>query len=176
VAYGHLLCLLSRIMSCLNLAGDLTKVLEPLLAQEGFDLVDLDWRPEQAGWVLRIYLDRLNSATNAGVTIADCEKMSHTVGDYLDGVDWIHHRYQLEVSSPGLYRVLRRAKDFVRFQGQRVRVELKESLPGSIQRVYVSWIDHVKGDCVVLSQGGKDAVSISLDNIAKANLDPIIEV
>ena len=162
-------------MSCLNLVGDLAKALDPLLSREGFEMVDLDWRLEQAGWVLRVYLDRMGPATSGGVTIEDCEKMSHVMSSYLDGIDWIHHRYHLEVSSPGLYRTLKKAKDFARFQGQRVRVELKEPLPGSIQKVYVAWIDHMEAGDLILTQG-KEAFRVSLDNIAKANLDPIVEV
>ena len=105
-----------------------TKILvgiEPLVIGEGFELIDVMWVTESARRVLRVYIDR-----PAGVTLADCEKVSRVLGDVLDVKDWISGRYNLEVSSPGLDRPLRTAAHFERFFGQTAVIVLDEPQDG----------------------------------------------
>ncbi len=85
----------------------LWKMIDPIVEPEGLELVELEYRPEGGRWMLRVYIDR-----PTGVTLADCELISRQVGALLDMEDPIHHSYVLEVSSPGINRVLRREKDF----------------------------------------------------------------
>jgi ribosome maturation factor RimP len=91
---------------------------EPILADLGLELVEVEFRREAQGMVLRVYLDRPGS----GITLADCQRVSEELGDHLDVANVIEHAYHLEVSSPGLDRPLVRDEDFVRFAGQTVNI------------------------------------------------------
>lgn len=101
----------------------------PVLTQEGFDLVLVEYIPRSR--VLRLFIDREGS--EEGVTVDDCSNMSRLVSDVLDGSgvsESIDGRFTLEVSSPGLDRPLTRPKDFRRFVGQEVKLSTKEALDG----------------------------------------------
>ena len=72
-------------------------IADPILFNEGMELVDIEYRRESKGWVLRLYLDK-----EGGVTLDDCTRVSQEVGRNLDVEDFIQTPYTLEVSSPGL--------------------------------------------------------------------------
>jgi ribosome maturation factor RimP len=101
-------------------AASIESLVEPLLAQESAELVDLELLRERGRQVLRFYLDKAG-----GITLDDCEHLSHRIGALLDEADIVPGSYVLEVSSPGLDRVLKKEKDFLRFAGQAVQVRLK---------------------------------------------------
>ena len=84
----------------------------PLLEQEAAELVDLKFAKEGPKWVLRVYLDR-----KGGVTLDDCAYLSERIGSLIDSSDAIQRAYVLEVSSPGLDRVIKKEMDFERFSG-----------------------------------------------------------
>lgn len=101
------------------------ELLEPIVEQEGYELVDLVYRRERSGWVLRLYIDQ-----PGGVTIDDCVKISGRAGDVLEVKDIIPSAYNLEVSSPGLDRPLKTEKDFLRAVNKRVKVQTREPIEG----------------------------------------------
>ncbi len=92
-------------------------LLEPILVRDGFEIVEVEWAREAGGQVLRVYIDR-----PGGVTIDDCQAVSRTVDPILEVEDLVEGAWQLEVSSPGLDRPLRKPADFARFAGQRAKV------------------------------------------------------
>ena len=98
---------------------------EPILADRGLELVDLEFRREGRGWTLRLYMDRAG-----GVTLDDCQRVSQELGDHLDVADLIPYPYTLEVSSPGLDRPLTRDADFLRFAGKAARITTSEAIQG----------------------------------------------
>ena len=75
---------------------------DPILSNEGMELVEIEYRREARGWVLRLYIDK-----EGGVTLDDCTRISQEVGRSLDVEDFILIPYTLEVSSPGLTRPLK---------------------------------------------------------------------
>ena len=101
-------------------AKELEALLTPLVEREGGELVDLQWRKEGPQWVLRLFLDKPN-----GITLDDCAYFSDRVSATLDDGDKISRSYVLEVSSPGLDRVIKKDKDFGRFAGKTVKLRLK---------------------------------------------------
>lgn len=103
----------------------LIALLEPVLVEAGYELVDLEYRKESGRWVLRLFID-----SPGGITLDDCEAVSHQVSGCLDESDPIPHQYALEVSSPGLERTLRKDSDFHRFQGSKVSVRTFAPLEG----------------------------------------------
>lgn len=94
------------------------KLLETALEQAGMELVDIEYVRER-NWILRVFIDK-----EGGVDLSDCQKISEMAGELLDQADLIPDNYMLEVSSPGLDRVLKKDKDFIRYAGEEVDVKL----------------------------------------------------
>jgi len=136
---------------------------EPLLESMGIELVEMQFRREGHGWVLRLFIDK----AEGGVTIDDCAAVSREISTWLDVEDLIEYAYHLEVSSPGLERPLKKVKDFQRFAGREARVKLREPLDG--QKVFIGTIDSVDEEKVVLVSDGKP-VDLMFENISKARL------
>ena len=107
---------------------------EKIVASEGMDFVELELRPRGQRWLIRVFIDQ-----EGGVTTEDCATVSRQLGAVLDVEDLIPQQYTLEVSSPGLDRPLRTARDFRRNTGRLVRLTLRnrdgeeECLQGRIQ-------------------------------------------
>jgi ribosome maturation factor RimP len=92
------------------------EVVQPVLRDHGLTLVDLEWRAHRPRGVLRLYVDK-----PGGVGIDDCQRASREVGDVLDAAALVEEGYDLEVSSPGLDRQLRKDREFRWAVGKRVR-------------------------------------------------------
>ncbi len=135
---------------------------EPLLTDMAMELVEIQFRREGHGWVLRLFIDR-----EGGVTIDDCAAVSREISAYLEVEDLIDHAYHLEISSPGLERPLRKREDFARFAGRLARIKLREPLAG--QRVLVGTLHGMEGEAVLLALDG-ETVRIDMENISKARL------
>jgi ribosome maturation factor RimP len=103
----------------------LIELLEPAVAALGYELTDLDAHLGRRG-LLRVYIDR----PAGGVTLADCERVSDQLGAFLDIEDPLPGSYVLEVSSPGLDRRLRTIAHFERFNGELVKIELRDVRDG----------------------------------------------
>ena len=101
----------------------LTALVDPVLSREGYELVDLEWKREPQGWVLRVFIDR-----DGGVALEHCADVSHLLSPTLDVSNLIPVRYHLEVSSPGLNRPLKKEADFVRFVGHKARVRTRRPI------------------------------------------------
>ena len=99
---------------------------EPLVTKSGCELVDLEFVKEAGANYLRLYINRPR-----GVDHDCCETVSNLIGAMLDKEDLIRESYYLEVSSPGLTRVLRRDSEFERYLGYPVLVKLYTPLDGS---------------------------------------------
>lgn len=97
----------------------LAELVQPSLRHLGLELVDLQWRPGRTS-ILRLVID-----SPAGVTLDDCERVSHAVGAVLDAYDPIAGRYALEVSSPGAERPLTTEAEWRAAVGRRVNVRLR---------------------------------------------------
>jgi ribosome maturation factor RimP len=104
---------------------DLWSLAEPYVRDAGFDLIEVQFGREPGGWILRLFID-CPHGTDGTVGHQDCERVSRDVSAALDVADCILHAYQLEVSSPGLDRPLRRERDFARFVGRSARLRLAE--------------------------------------------------
>jgi ribosome maturation factor RimP len=104
---------------------EIERLIEPVLAEMGIALVDMEYRSGQGRRVLRIYADR-----PTGINLDDCAMVSREIGNLLDVKDLLQQHYVLEVSSPGLNRPLKREKDFLRAIGQKVKVKTAVPLKG----------------------------------------------
>ena len=96
-----------------------------LLRSMELELVDVQFRMEAHGWVLRIIIDH-----EQGVSIDHCTRVSREISAWLDVEDLIEQAYNLEVSSPGAERPLKKPEDFQRFCGHKIRVKIREEIEG----------------------------------------------
>jgi ribosome maturation factor RimP len=143
-------------------------LVKPLLDAKGMDVVDLEFVHEHGQWILRFFLDKAG-----GITLDDCAEMSNALGNVLDETDPIPQAYSLEVSSPGIYRPLRKEVDYARFIGERVDIKLYAPQDG--RRHFIGTLAAVvEGNVVVESDGQKFILPLS--GVAKAHLDPEIEI
>ncbi|WP_333650451.1 ribosome maturation factor RimP [Lacrimispora sp.] len=99
------------------------RFLQPLVEENHFELVDVEYIKEAGNWYLRAYIDK-----EGGITVDDCEVISRRLGEWLDEKDFIADSYILEVSSPGLGRPLKKEKDFERSIGNDVDIRLYKPL------------------------------------------------
>jgi len=142
----------------------LISLAEPLLAQLGYELVDLEYVPGRTHAQLRLFIDRPE-----GVRIEDCEQVSREVSALLDVTDPVPTSFTLEVSSPGLDRVLRLPAHFLRFVGRRVKVELL--VPRDGRRRFTGVLAAADAAGVELKVDG-DAVRVAHGEIGRARLIP----
>jgi len=153
-----------------NLKEALKEKLLPLVKEEDLELVDLEFSPIGSRSLLRIYVDK-----PGGVTIDECANLSRKVSDFLDMEELIPHRYNLQISSPGLDRPLVKREDFIRKVGEKVRVFLKEPIDGKLD--LVGEIKNLQEETLYLytqSKGAKPVVieerAVPFGNVLKAKI------
>lgn len=98
-------------------------LVELLLQTQGFELVELQLQQRKGQWLVRVFAD-----AEGGISLEDCQRLSREIGQGLDAEDLIMTSYVLEVSSPGLDRPLRTARDFQRQRQRMVTVFLRSPL------------------------------------------------
>jgi ribosome maturation factor RimP len=169
----------------------LMRLLEPPIEALGFELLEIEFAQAGRGGTLRIYIDReagdddddgvlsqdslsqdspsQDSPSQGGISVDDCAAVSHAVSEILDAEDPIKGHYTLEVSSPGVDRVLRKRAHFERFVGERVFVELKLPIEG--RRRFAGTLKSVLGEAIVVEVDGR-AHELPLERIQKARLRP----
>ncbi|MDX2171377.1 MAG: ribosome maturation factor RimP [Deltaproteobacteria bacterium] len=140
------------------------RMAQPLVVDHGMEIVDIDYRREGRGHILRFYLDR----PEGGVTIDELTTMSRRLGDVVEVAEIIPGHYTLEVSSPGINRRLRQPEHFRRYLGKRVRVRLVEPHEG--RRGFVGVLQAVGDDGVVIATADGER-SVAFDRIAQANYE-----
>jgi ribosome maturation factor RimP len=146
------------------LRDQLIELLQPVVVNLGYELWELEYAARSGGGLLRLYID-----SESGITLEDCERVSRAVSETLDSTDPIQGQYTLEVSSPGLDRVLRTAEHFSRFVGERVRVETTAPLNG--RKRFAGRLLEVTDGQIVLEVEGS-TLKLSIDGIHKARLAP----
>lgn len=132
------------------------KILEPIMEENHFELVDVEYVKEAGNWYLRAYVDK-----EGGITLDDCELVNRTWSDIMDQEDFIPEAYILEVSSPGLGRQLKKEKDFKRSLGEDVDVKFYGSrkIPAGKNGKEVS----VKEITGTLKDYTKDTITLETD-------------
>ncbi len=118
---------------------------EPIARQLDYELVDVEFVKEGSNRFLRIYIDKPD-----GIMIDDCQRMNDAIEPILDEKDPIPDAYYLEVCSPGLDRPLKTDRDFEKYSGELVEVNLFEALNGE---------KHYEGELL----GRKDGIVEILD-------------
>jgi ribosome maturation factor RimP len=141
---------------------DFWQVLDTTIAGLGYELID--WERSGTSALLRIFVDK-----PGGISIDECAQISQHLSRVLAVAGVNYDR--LEVSSPGLDRVLRKEQDFVRFIGEKARVKLRVALGG--QRNFIGILRAVNDGNLELEVDGK-LLAFGLGNLEKARLVPNI--
>ena len=131
----------------------------PVVGDHGLELVDLDWRGHRPRGVLRLYVDK-----PGGVGVGDCERLSRELGDVLDAAAVIEGGYDLEVSSPGLDRQLKKDREYRWAIGKQVRCWLA----GGAE--YQGRLTEVTPERLVLDLDGK-LTELGRAEVTKARLE-----
>lgn len=95
------------------------KLLQPIIEKIGYDLYDVEYAKEGKNYFLRIFIDKSN-----GIDLEDCEKVNDAINDKLDEANYIKEQYFLEVSSPGIERILKKEKHLEQNRGKEIQVKL----------------------------------------------------
>ncbi len=123
-------------------------LLEQALAALEIEIVDIEYRKEHGDWVFRVFIDHMD-----GVDHNRCQQASGVIGEILEKNGLIDHAYTLEVSSPGLDRVIKKDRDFQRFSGRTVKLKTYEALEG--QKNFKGTLRGIENDSIVLEIEGK---------------------
>lgn len=150
--------------------------LDARVEAQGFDLVEVEWAGSNRRPILRLRVDLPDSRPGAGVTVADCARLSRELEPWLDEHPLLPERYTVEVSSPGVERPLRRKRDFQRFAGEPVALKGVEPLAGTRSRRLEGELVGVEDGAdqehyeVLVRRRGGDVLRIPRQEIEKAHL------
>lgn len=153
-----------------QLIEKIEELVQPILDDLKCELVDIEYQREQRGWVLRFFLDK-----DGGINLDDCAEASREISSLLDVEDIIGTAYNLEVSSPGIERPLKKIADFERFSGKLVKIKTIDSIDpdnsGRKRKTFIGTLSGVDGDNIlIILKKDAAAVTIALQQIEKANL------
>lgn len=145
-----------------------TELVTPILDENHFELVDLEFLKEGKSWFLRLFIDK-----EGGIDIEECAYVSELVSEKLDACDPdpIPQAYFLEVSSPGAERPLKKESDYERAQGEYIHISLYQTVDGA--KIYEGFLDSFTPETVTLKVKIKTRVKVMTfdrKNIAKARL------
>jgi ribosome maturation factor RimP len=147
-----------------EIVAKVNELLEPLLVAQGLELVETQLlRPRRGRSTLRLFLDR-----PGGITLEEITRVSRVAGELLEVHDLIPESYNLEVSSPGLTRALKKPGDFRRYVGRLVRVTTRSLING--RQVHQGILTEAADDQISL-EVGEDRYDIPFGEIARARLD-----
>lgn len=140
---------------------DLETLIEKLVTQIGYELVDFE--TVNGGQILRIYIDKGDL-----IDIEDCTKVSNHVNNVLS-VETDYDYERLEVSSPGLDRVIKKLNDFDRFKGQKIKIKTRFAIEN--RKNFKGTLSGTKGESIMI-EVDNESLLIDFENIDKARLDP----
>ena len=142
----------------------LWELFEPVVSGMGFELIEIEHFPNPKHGVLRLYIDK-----PGGVVIEDCSAVSRQISALIDVEDPVSGKFNLEVSSPGLDRPLRRLQDFQKFTGSLVK--LKTVMPMDGQRNFKGRLLQANEEVVVIETDDEE-ISLPMSAIDKARIVP----
>jgi ribosome maturation factor RimP len=143
---------------------EIEKLLEPVAEQEKIEIVNVQYVKENGDWIARIFIDN-----DHGITMGDCERVSHVFSNVLDKSDILKESYILEISSPGLNRVLKKEESFKRFIGSKIKIQTLKSINN--QRNFLGELLDFSDGKVKINDATNGIVDINFLDIKKANIE-----
>ena len=141
--------------------------LNPAIEDLGYELYDLEDLQYQGQRILRVSIDQ-----EQGIQLEDCVRIDQKLQKLLDENDPIEEAYTLEVSSPGIFRVLKNPEHFRRFTGERIKIRLKKKINGMRQAIGKLCSSTEDGIQFLPENENEEELFIAYGNINKARLEP----
>ncbi|MEA3560345.1 MAG: ribosome maturation factor RimP [Candidatus Omnitrophota bacterium] len=149
-----------------DLVNKVRELLSGMLKQRGIELVELSYRRQNKGMVLRFLVDK-----TGGISLDECSRLNHEINRVLDNTGIINARYMLEVSSPGLDRPLKTKQDFIRAIGRPVKVITRLPVDGKQEHSGELKGIGKKGKNIVIINEDDQTVVIPVEDITRARLE-----
>lgn len=146
----------------MDLATQLETIIQPILDAENVELVELELKGREGSQILKVFIDG-----EAGVTLDKCSVVSRLISDHLDIEDLISGKYTLQVSSPGITRPLRTARDFRRNLNKEVEILIDEEKPAWFCGIVID-----VSDSTIAIKGKKETRDIPISRIKHGKLNP----
>ena len=143
-----------------SIESKVEKLLEKTIVDLGYDLYDVRYEKEGKDYYLRIIIDN-----EKGINISDCEKVNNGINDILDEANYIKEQYFLEVSSPGLERVLRKEKHFIKQIGNEISIKLFKAI--NKQKELIGVLKEYNNNEIIIEIDSSD-MKIDLKDVAIA--------
>jgi len=141
--------------------------LSPAIEDLGYELYDLEDLQYQGQRILRVSIDH-----EQGIQLEDCVRIDQMLQKLFDDNDPIAEAYTLEVSSPGIFRVLKNPEHFRRFTGERIKIRLKKKINGMRQAIGKLCSSTEDGIQFLPENESEEGLFIAYVNISKARLEP----
>ncbi len=140
-------------------------LIEPIIQKIGYELYDVEYAKEGKNYFLRIFIDN-----EKGINLDDCEKVNDAINDILDEKNYIKEQYFLEVSSPGIERLLRKEKHLKQNIGKQINIKLfKKDEKG--QKEYIGELKTFNEQNISIEQSEKNEKTIKI--IERKNISQI---
>ncbi len=143
-----------------NIEEKVEKLLEPKIQEIGYELYDVEYAKEGKNYFLRIIIDKPE-----GIDLNDCEKVNNEITDMLDEANYIKEQYFLEVSSPGIERVIRKEKHLKQNIGQEVQVKLFRKDQNGKKEYQGKLLDYTSENITI--QTSEEKINIERKNISQ---------
>ena len=147
-------------MASNNIETKVEKLLKDIIENLGYNLYDVRYEKEGKDYYLRIFIDKPD-----GININDCENVNNAINDILDEADYIKEQYFLEVSSPGLERILRKEEHFRKQIGNKINIKLFK--PINKQKEIIGILEEYNDNKIIMKVENEN-LEINLKDIALA--------
>ncbi len=150
----------------MKLEEKIERIAEPIINEQGLRLVDVEYLSRRGRNILRIIIDK-----EGGISLDDCQNLSRQLSHLLDVEDPIPAKYNLEVSSPGLFRRLKSEREYKNFIGKKVLIIAAE------QQTTVTYQGKLTGydnGIIALETSDGSTVMMNIRDVIKARLNPDI--
>lgn len=140
-----------------NIEEKVEKLVKEPIEKIGYKLYDVEYSKEGKDYFLRIFIDKDN-----GIDLNDCEKVNDAISNILDGANYIKEQYFLEVSSPGIERILRKDKHLEENIGEEINIRLFKKDENGLKE-YQGILKNFDNEFIEL----QDSVKIERKNISQ---------
>ena len=133
-----------------NIEEKVETLIKPKIENLGYELYDVLYFKEGKNYILRIVIDN-----NNGISLEDCEKVNNEITDMLDEADYIKEQYFLEVSSPGIERILRKDWQFKKYIGNKVEIKLFKKDENGFKE-YLGILENIENEYLTIMQENEE--------------------
>lgn len=142
-------------------------IIQPILAVEHIELVDIIYRKESGVQVLRLLVDK-----EGGIKLSDCARLNESISKILDEANIIPERYVLEVGSPGLDRPFKAQRDYERAKGRMVRITLNEAIFD--KKEHIGRLEEISANAIKINTQKKGIIEIPFQKITRARQEIVV--